>query len=198
MKYLVTVLTILSMVVMPCLAQDDAACVSETNALMDDNQAIGDAYDAMETALKVAITGGPMDFCDIGRAECSINVGSYSSSLKTTCDAENGQIVESNVNATCSGDVLTNVTQSEFAITVEAAPLCAGKSCDPTAIPTEIEDQFTTIFETILAEINTAFDGTLECISQIEPATSATSGALATTIWVSAAAGATLVASILM
>jgi hypothetical protein len=48
MKSLAAFLTILSMFVMPCLAQDDAACVTETKALVDNNQAVEGAYKDMQ------------------------------------------------------------------------------------------------------------------------------------------------------
>jgi hypothetical protein len=230
MKYLAIALTTLFMIDMPCLAQDSAACVTETESLMDNNLAVESAYDALEDSLEAAISANPETYCSILNKKCSINVGDFSSSLKTTCEAEAGQFVEKDVTATCGG-ILSSVSTSGFTIVAEAAPLCAGTSCDPDAIPTAIEAYFNTTVSDIVDEVSDVFLGNLQCSLQIGSgsggsgggdtaapgatpapnsggesapaptpsgaASTPTSGAQATTIWVGAA-GVTLVSSILM
>jgi hypothetical protein len=213
MKSLAAFLTILSMVVMPCLAQDDAACVTETKALVDNNQAVEGAYKDMQSDLEVALKANPFSFCNVLNAECTINIQDYSSDLKTTCEAESGQLVEEDLVATCSGKVSDVTIPNDFTVTVLNAPLCAGVSCDPAALPSEIKNQIKTILDDVVKEIEAAVNGTtLMCDIQIGDgganatpgdggeATSApatTSGSQATTIWV-IAASVTLMSSILM
>jgi hypothetical protein len=197
MKNFAVIFSILSIVVTPCFAQGDDECVSETTELSS-NQAVIDAYDAMAATLGANLTADPFEFCDIGSTECNFDLGEYTSSFKITCKAEGGQIVERDVNASCNGFAV--VPHTDFDIVVEGAPICVGMSCDPTAIPAEIEAEVETVVEDIVANINLAVNGNLTCDFEIDDSGGgggeiATSGAQATTFWMSAA-GIILVSSI--
>jgi glucan 1,3-beta-glucosidase len=171
---------------------DDAACVTETEALVS-NQAVQSAYSDMQTALEDDLQGNPMTFCNVVDAECSINIGAYSSSLKSTCAAQSGQLVGKNLTATCSGEVSGFPIPDNFSIRVFQAPLCAGASCDPNALPSELEAQIKTVLEDVVDEIDTALGGGLVCVVNVEGDT--TSGAHSTAI-LTVAVGVTLLFSV--
>jgi hypothetical protein len=188
MKNFAAILIILSIVFTPCLAQDEAACVNETASLAA-NQAVMDAYQAMAQALLDDLYDNVLQFCNVFSQNCTLDVGEYTSSLKTTCEAQGGQLVERNVDGTCNGDV-AGIPLTDFEIAVDGAPLCAGISCDPSAIPAEIEGGLETVAQDIVVGVNIALDGNLECDFEIgsgSTPTAPTSGAQATTVWVSAA-----------
>jgi hypothetical protein len=165
MKNFAAILSILSIVVTPCLAQDEAACVNETASLAT-NQAVTDAYQAMFDEVEAAVTANPLQFCDISSRTCTIDVGEYTSSLKTTCEAQGGQLVEREVNATCSGTV-SGIPITGFEVATEGVPLCAGASCDPGALPDEVLNGLEGVVEEIVSGINLAFDGSLVCEFEI-------------------------------
>jgi hypothetical protein len=171
MKNFAAILSILSIVVTPCLAQfDNATCVSET-ASLSDNLAVEAAYDAMGSALKADLKSDATQFCSVISLTCTIDIGEYSSSLKTTCEAQGGQLVERDLSKTCSG----TVTGRDLKIVAEAAPLCAGASCDPTALPAGVEAGLEAVIGVIVDGVSLVFPGNLTCDVQIAP-TSAGSG----------------------
>jgi hypothetical protein len=199
MKNLSTVLTILSMVVMPCLvvAQNNATCVTETNALLDSTPAVEAAYADMQTALENDLKANPTSFCDILNRECSINVGAYSADLKTTCEAEDGQLVEKDLVATCNGNV-GGVPLNDFLINVFKAPLCAGASCDPDDLPDEIENDIESILTDVVKEIEAVVGGNLKCTVQIVDEGATTASGVQATAALTTAAGVTLFSFIVM
>jgi hypothetical protein len=217
MKNFAAILIILSIVVTPCLAEDESACKTESTTLAK-NQAVIDGYQNMTDGLADGLSNEDFD-CDITSLECSISVAGYTANLETVCEENNGIMVESEVVATCSGEV-TNVPVTDLMTMVVGVPLCVGASCDPRDLPADVESGFVTVFDdSILPEIDQIYKGSLECEVKTEggsetvgpssdgggpsgdgggtPPPSPTSGAQATAIWVSAA-GLTLVSSIWM
>jgi hypothetical protein len=165
MKNLATVLTIMSMVIMPCLvvAQNDTDCVTETKALLDTNQAVKAAYAELQTVLEADLKKDPTAYCNILGGKCDINIGAHSANLTSTCVAEGGQLVEKDLVATCSGKVQNIPIPDGFTVNVFKAPLCAGASCDPDDLPSEIENQIPDIVDDVVKEIEAAVGGTLMC-----------------------------------
>jgi exo-beta-1,3-glucanase (GH17 family) len=174
---------------------NSAACVTETEALVA-NQAVQGAYSDLQTALEGDLKETPLAFCNLLDAECIINVGPYSSNLKTSCEAQSGQLVGKNLSATCNGELSGFPIPDNFSILVFETPLCTGASCDPNALPSELEAQFKAVVEDVVDEISAALGDGLECVTNVEDDGS-TSGAHVAAI-MPAAAGVSLLFSILI
>lgn len=195
MKNLATIFTILFMAVTPSLAFDNATCVTETKELAS-NQAIKGAYADVQASLESDLKTNPLDFCNIINAECKVNIQAYSANLSSACEAEGGQLVEKDLTATCNGNLAGTPIPDDFQVLVFDAPLCAGASCDPSALPSEIETEMKSVLEDVVTEVNTAINGNLKCDVSIN-GDGTTSGVQATAIWTSAA-GVALLSSIMM
>ena len=206
MKNPATIFTILFMAVTPSLAAlnnatfNNATCITETKSLTT-TQVVMSAYAGVQASLENDLKANPFQFCDIVNAQCTINIQPYSANLTSSCEAEGGQVVERDLTATCNGNVMGAPIPNDFTVLVYKAPLCAGESCDPSALPADLETQLETVLKDVVGQVNAAISGSLTCDVSINPVDNGggttTSGVQATTIWISIT-GVALLSSFIM
>jgi hypothetical protein len=105
-------------------------------------------------------------------------------------------LIEKDLTATCNGDVM-GFPVNDFKVFVYSAPLCSSASCDPKALPSQLETELKTVLQDVVEEVNTALGGSLQCEVSINAVGTTTSGVQATSIWTSAA-GVALFSFIMM
>lgn len=134
---------------------NDTACIAESVALVT-TTAVSEPYQELKTAIETDVKDDIMQFCNVLKRSCTVNVGDYSAALETACIQEGGQIVSKQATLDCQGKLMQIPIPGGIDIYINDIPGCVGASCDGQNLPSEIEAAFDTAVEQVATEVETA------------------------------------------
>lgn len=144
---------------MSAQAQDttsnDAVCVAESAALVT-SAAISGPYDDLRTAIETDVKDDLMQFCNVFKRTCTVNVADYSAVLQTACTGEGGQIVLKEAYLDCTGKLMNVPVPGGIDIEIFNIPGCVSASCDAENLPEAIVAVFEAGVEQVATEVETA------------------------------------------
>ncbi len=137
-------------------------CTTETSALNADTL-IQTEYSNIGSAIETDATDDFLGFCNLVELSCEIDANNYSSNLTSACTAAGGQVTTKALSFACSGTLGEITVPEGLKISVSNWPLCIGASCDPNALPQEIEAQFAATANEIVNQIESGLGGGVTC-----------------------------------
>jgi hypothetical protein len=139
-------------------------CTNETSALNADTL-IQMEYSNIGAAIKTDATNDFLGFCNLLELLCLIDANNYSSNLTSACTAAGGQVTSRSVSFACSGTPNAIPIPEGLEVSVSNWPICIGSSCDPNALPAEIEEQIDTTVNEMVNQIEAGLGGDVMCES---------------------------------
>lgn len=157
-------------------ASDDAACITESVALIS-GESVRGPYEDLRTAIETDVKADFMQFCSVIQRKCTVNVADYSSALESACTAEGGQIVSKQATLDCSGKLMNVPIPGGIDIVILNIPGCVGASCNAQDLPDEILAVFNMAVEQVATEVETAVAESADITCDGSEVTDANSGA---------------------
>jgi hypothetical protein len=159
--------TLLLIIITSAQAQNttnnDAVCIAESAALVT-SAAISGPYDALRTAIETDVKDDFMQFCNVLRRTCTVNVADYSAALQTACTGEGGQIVLKEAYLDCTGKLMNIPVPGGIDIEIFNIPGCVSANCDAENLPEAIVAVFEAGVEQVATEVETAVqESDIEC-----------------------------------
>lgn len=144
------------------LPVDNSACLSETATVTYD-PAFGAAVQDMITAVREDGEVNIYQFCNVLAASCAVQADDYYADVVTACQNAGGIIVKEDRAFACSGMVGTIPIPEGLIMAIENYPLCVGVSCDPDALPAQIEEAIDDSVDIGSDDVEASLGGNVEC-----------------------------------
>lgn len=138
-------------------------CTIQTTVLNADDT-LQTEFDNMISAIEDDVTSNFLRVCNLG-TKCEIDAKEFSSDFESTCVAAKGQVTTRSVSFGCTGNVGGIPIPEGLETSIIIWPICIGDSCNPNALPQDVETEIDTAINSVVEEIEAGLGGDVTCES---------------------------------